>query len=183
MTRQLNDTAGNGEATRSLLNPSDLRHRHGTVLVLNGDVPCLRPATLRRFLRYHLAESAAATVLTARMTDPAGYGRIVRSSGTSNGGALLRIVEHKDATDDERAIDEVNSGLFCFEREALFESLARADRDNAQKEYYLTDVVASLREDGHEVRAFCVDDAQEVAGINDVRELEDVRRYFDGVRG
>lgn len=143
----------------------------GTVVILNGDVPALRAGTLRRFIDEHRASGAAATVLTARMDDPAGYGRVVRAAD----GALARIVEHKDATAEERAIDEVNAGLYCFERRLLFDTLARTGRDNAQNEYYLTDVVGLLNRDGMRVTAFCVDDAREVAGVNTVAELDAAR--------
>ena len=148
----------------------------GTVLVLNGDVPCLRPDTLSEFIGIHNDSGAAATVLTARMEDPSGYGRIVRDDD----GALNRIVEHSDADADVLRIDEINSGLFCFGARALFSALGRTDRDNAQNEYYLTDVVAAMRASGLSVGAHCVRDNREVAGVNNVDELESVRRYFEG---
>jgi bifunctional UDP-N-acetylglucosamine pyrophosphorylase/glucosamine-1-phosphate N-acetyltransferase len=150
----------------------------GTVMVLNGDVPCLRADTLRDFAGYHAAERAAGTVLTAVLPDASGYGRIVRASDDS----LLKIVEHKDATPEELGIREINSGLFCFDKKSLFEALHGLDRDNAQAEYYLTDVVELMRDKGLEVRAYRVEDEQEVSGVNDVDELEDIRRYFEESR-
>ncbi|UCH83014.1 MAG: NTP transferase domain-containing protein, partial [Candidatus Latescibacterota bacterium] len=106
----------------------------GTIVVLNGDVPGLTAETIERFAGYHDAENAAATVLTATVEDPTGYGRIVRGPE----GELLRIVEEKDATEGEKKIREINSGLFCFDKSGLFDALKSTNRDNAQKEYYLT---------------------------------------------
>jgi bifunctional UDP-N-acetylglucosamine pyrophosphorylase/glucosamine-1-phosphate N-acetyltransferase len=148
----------------------------GTVLVLNGDVPCLRTETVRRFVDYHRSEGAAATVLSAELDDPTGYGRIVRGDG----GDLLAIVEQKDADEATKRIREINSGLFCFDKELLFDALAATGRDNAQNEYYLTDTIELLRSMGKPVRAFCVDDSQEVAGVNTDAELEGIRSYIKG---
>lgn len=147
----------------------------GTVIVLNGDVPCLRSKTIEDFARYHDAERAAATVLTAVIADPAGYGRIVRGEGDT----LERIVEEKDAGEKEKLIDEINSGLFCFDKEKLFGALSATDRDNAQTEYYLTDVIGVLRGRGERVRAWRADDPWEVSGVNTERELAAVRAYFE----
>lgn len=148
---------------------------NGTVVVLNGDVPCLKPETIRRFVEYHSSERAAATVLTAVMDDATGYGRILRAAD----GSLLKIVEHKDCDEAQLRIKEINSGLFCFENERLFAALDETDRDNAQNEYYLTDVVEWLNDKGFKVGAYCVDDTNEVAGVNNVRELEEVRKFFE----
>lgn len=145
----------------------------GTVVVLNGDVPGLRPVTIQRFLEYHIAQEAVATVMTATLADSTGYGRIVRD-GT---GRLLRIVEERDATDSERAIREVNSGLFCFSAAELFPALHRVTRRNAQNEYYLTDVIGLLASEGKPVAAWCIEDPREVAGVNNPDELDAVRRF------
>ena len=146
----------------------------GTAVVLAGDVPGLRAKTLRGFIEEHEASGATATVLTVRLPDPTGYGRIVRDADDS----LLRIVEHRDASEAERALDEVNSGLFCFDAEKLFDTLSRAGRDNAQNEYYLTDAIEMMRSAGMPVRAHRVDDSREVAGVNTLDELESSRRYI-----
>jgi UDP-N-acetylglucosamine diphosphorylase/glucosamine-1-phosphate N-acetyltransferase len=145
----------------------------GTIVVLNGDVPGLKTETIRRFIEYHRASGYAATVLTARLPDPTGYGRIVRD----HAGRLSRIVEHKDGSERERAIDEINSGLFCFEARDLSATLARLTRGNTQNEYYLTDVIGLLAAGGRPVGAYCVDDWREVSGVNDLDELEAARRF------
>jgi bifunctional UDP-N-acetylglucosamine pyrophosphorylase/glucosamine-1-phosphate N-acetyltransferase len=150
-----------------------LAGRPGHVVVLNGDVPGLRAQTIRRFVAYHAAESASATVLTAVLGDPAGYGRIVRDAQRR----LLRIVEDRDATAEERAIREINSGLFCFRTQELFPALQRVTRRNVQNEYYLTDVIGLLASEGRRVAAWCIEDAREVAGVNNPDELDAVRRF------
>ena len=144
-----------------------------TIVVLNGDVPGLRPATIRAFIDYHQHERAVATVLTAVLDDATGYGRIVRDAQ----GHLLRIVEEKDASDSERAIREINSGLFCFEALELFPALKRVTRRNAQNEYYITDVIGLLQAEGKRVAAWPIEDAREVAGVNNPDELDAVRRF------
>lgn len=154
-----------------------LKGFEGTVIVLNGDVPCLRPETVRGFAEYHQSEGAAATVLTAELEIPAGYGRIVKDVD----GSLLGIVEEKDASDEIKRIREINSGLFCFDKTLLFEALKNTGRDNAQKEYYLTDVIAVLRDRGEKVRTYRVDDPWEVSGVNNEEELNAVRSYFEGL--
>ena len=108
--------------------------------------------------------------------DASGYGRIVRSNDNS----LLKIVEHKDADDAELKIKEINSGMFCFSSEALFAALDVTNRENAQNEYYLTDVIELMNNEGCTVGAFCVDESYEVAGVNNVSELEQIRKYFEG---
>jgi bifunctional N-acetylglucosamine-1-phosphate-uridyltransferase/glucosamine-1-phosphate-acetyltransferase GlmU-like protein len=148
----------------------------GTVVVLNGDVPCLRAETIRRFIEYHGECGAVATVLTAVLDDPAGYGRIVKDGDDS----LMEIIEEKDADDATKRIREVNSGLFCFDKVALFRSLKSIGRRNAQGEYYLTDVVRAIGKRGGRVRAYLLDDANEVAGVNTDRDLESVRKRVRG---
>ncbi len=148
----------------------------GTVVVLNGDVPCLRSETIREFVRYHRDQGSVATTLTAVLDDPIGYGRIVKGGD----GSLRGIVEEKDADEATRQIKEINAGIFCFERDRLFDALRSIDRGNAQNEYYVTDVIEVLRESGDTVRAFRVEDVQEVAGVNTDRELESIRSYLRG---
>jgi bifunctional UDP-N-acetylglucosamine pyrophosphorylase / glucosamine-1-phosphate N-acetyltransferase len=156
----------------------ELSGHAGTIIVLNGDVPGLRPATIREFVDYHGAQQAAATVLTATLPDPAGYGRIVRDEA----GRLLRIVEHRDASEEELAIREINSGLFCFSASGLFAALHRVTPRNAQNEYYLTDVIGLLASEGKQVAAWRIEDPREVAGVNNPEELDAVRKFVTDQR-
>ncbi|MGI8710190.1 MAG: bifunctional UDP-N-acetylglucosamine diphosphorylase/glucosamine-1-phosphate N-acetyltransferase GlmU [Acidimicrobiales bacterium] len=137
------------------------------VLVLPGDMPLLRPATIAELVAIHRHTDAACTVLTARVPDPGSYGRVVRGKDDQ----VVRIVERADATPEELAIDEINTAVYCFRRSVLAPALRRLDPDNAQGEYYLTDVVAVLREAGYRVGALTVDDAAEGEGINDRLQL------------
>ena len=139
----------------------------GDVVVLPGDTPLLRPETLARLVDEHRLSGAACTLLTARLADPTGYGRVVRGRD----GNVVRIVEQADATDDERAIDEVNTGIYCFRRGLLAPSLRRLTPDNAQGEYYLTDVVGVLADAGHPVVSIVSDDPVETQGVNDRVQL------------
>lgn len=139
----------------------------GDVLVLTADTPLLRAATLARLVAEHRASDAAATVLTARFADPTGYGRIVRGRD----GHVVGIVEQADASPEEAAIDEINTGIFCFRRSLLAPALRRIVPDNAQGEYYLTDVVGVLADAGHRVGSVVADDPDETHGINDRAQL------------
>jgi bifunctional UDP-N-acetylglucosamine pyrophosphorylase / glucosamine-1-phosphate N-acetyltransferase len=141
----------------------------GTLLLLPGDVPLLWSSTLKRLLEHHTATAAAATVLTARLADATGYGRIVRHEGR-----IARIVEHRDASPAERLIDEVNTSIYAFALEGLFPALHRVASDNAQGEYYLTDLIGLFRAEGRRVETFTSDDASEVRGINSRAELAEV---------
>ncbi len=138
----------------------------GDLLLLCGDVPLIRAATLERLLTYHRTEGAAVTVLTAELDDASGYGRIVR-----DGDDLAAIVEEKDANPEQKAIREINTGLYVFSAPYVFEALQDVGCDNAQGEYYLTDVVAAARRNGHRVRALVVDDVVETLGVNDRSQL------------
>jgi bifunctional UDP-N-acetylglucosamine pyrophosphorylase/glucosamine-1-phosphate N-acetyltransferase len=149
----------------------------GDVLVVSGDVPLLNAATLTNFIAAHRERAAAATVLSAFPTDVTGYGRIIRSDD----GTFDRIVEHKDATDDERAVDETNAGVYLFGLSELRDQLARVTTDNVQGEKYLTDVIGLLRAAGSEVRAVPVADAWLVAGINDRAQLSDTAAKLNAV--
>ena len=138
-----------------------------TVLILNGDVPTLRADTLKRFVGQHRRRKAVLSVLTAEIPDATGYGRIVRDAK----GNFARIVEHRDASDSEREIREINSGIYCADRETLLKVLRRVRPTNAQGEYYITDAVQPLVEAGQRVIAWCHDDAEEVLGVNGREEL------------
>lgn len=138
------------------------------VLILSGDVPLLSVNTLRAFISHHTSHNAALSVLTTIVDAPTGYGRIVRNVK----GAMTRIVEEKDATDDERSIHEINSGIYLVHNDVLFDALDRVKNANAQGEFYLTDIVSILLEDGERVEAFVASDSTEVHGINTLADLE-----------
>jgi bifunctional UDP-N-acetylglucosamine pyrophosphorylase/glucosamine-1-phosphate N-acetyltransferase len=146
----------------------------GTLVVLNGDTPLLRRETLEAFIAYHRGAGNTATVLSALLDDPSGYGRIVRGDS----GAFERIMEHRDATEELRGIREINSGIFCFECPDLFSALKHLDRRNVQGEYYLTDVMAILKAHGKRIDAYLSDRYEEVLGINDIEQLEAAERLL-----
>jgi bifunctional UDP-N-acetylglucosamine pyrophosphorylase/glucosamine-1-phosphate N-acetyltransferase len=151
---------GTGHAL--LQTKESLRGFSGTVLLLCGDTPLLKAASLQTLYREHLASSAAATVLTAVPADPYGYGRILRDDG----GGVCGIVEQKDATPEQAKIGEINTGIYCFEAGPLFAALDGLSCNNAQQEYYLTDVLAILARSHQKVGAVQVGDFEETLGIN-----------------
>jgi bifunctional UDP-N-acetylglucosamine pyrophosphorylase/glucosamine-1-phosphate N-acetyltransferase len=168
---------GTGHAL--LQTESILAGRTGTVLLLYGDVPLLRASTLEQLLERHHAERAAATVLTAELDEPYGYGRIVRDAS----GRIERIVEERDASGPEQAIREINSGIYAFSLVNLFDALRGLATDNAQGEYYLTDLVAAYRRRGLTVETLRLDDETELRGVNSRLDLADLSRVmFDRTR-
>jgi len=151
----------------------------GTILVLPGDMPLLTVETIERLLNHHKAASAAATLLTAIVDNPAGYGRVLRQRGR-----VARIVEDRDATDDQKKINEIGTSVYCFDARRLWSALAEVRPDNDQGEYYLTDVVAILSRAGATVEAVTVADPSEAQGVNDRKQLAAVavvqrRRILD----
>jgi bifunctional UDP-N-acetylglucosamine pyrophosphorylase / glucosamine-1-phosphate N-acetyltransferase len=146
-----------------------LAGRTGTVVLLSGDVPMLRAATVRRLLRTHQEAGAAATVVTAVVERPYGYGRIVRT-----GEAITRIVEERDASPAERQIREINSGIYAFDLAPLFETIRSIAAKNAQGEYYLTDLIAIYRQRNLAVETLVIDNAAEVRGVNTRSELAEM---------
>ena len=165
---------GTGDAVAVALTafPDDLADadpeaEDGDLLVVPGDTPLLRPQTLAALVKAHRQSDAAATLLTAVLQDPTGYGRIVRGKDDR----VRRVVEHKDATPEERAIDEINTSIYCFRRSVLAPALRRLTPDNAQGEYYLTDVIGVLHDAGYNVVSMVAADAMETAGINDRAQL------------
>lgn len=161
---------GTGHAVRVAL--ADLAARgadisSGPVVVLTADTPLLTGASVRHLLDSHSHQGASATMLTAHLADPTGYGRVVRDGD----GAVLSIVEHRDATADQLLITEINSGMYAFDGRLLLESLTKITTDNAQGEEYLTDVIAILREESHPVSAAVCADATEIMGVNDRVQL------------
>lgn len=139
----------------------------GEVMVLCGDTPLLSSETLAGLLKEHRQAAAAATVLTARVPNPSGYGRIIRSAS----GALEKIVEEKDAHAPEKAVAEINTGAYVFAAEALLDVLKRLSNKNAQGEYYLTDCIALLIGKGLTVSSFCLEDYRHALGVNDRSQL------------
>lgn len=139
----------------------------GDVVVLPGDTPLVQPTTIAALVDEHRLSGAACTLLTVRMDDPTGYGRVVRDRE----GRVRRIVEERDANEAERAIDEVNTGIYVFRRGLLAPALRRLTPDNSQAELYVTDVVEVLAEAGHQVVSVVADDAREMQGVNDRAQL------------
>ncbi|MGG7573377.1 bifunctional UDP-N-acetylglucosamine diphosphorylase/glucosamine-1-phosphate N-acetyltransferase GlmU [Streptomyces sirii] len=148
----------------------------GTVIVVCGDTPLLTGETLRRLGDTHAADKNAVTVLSAEVPDATGYGRIVRDADT---GAVTTIVEHKDASDAQRAIREINSGVFAFDARLLVDALGKVRTDNSQGEEYLTDVLGIVREAGHRVGAAVAGDHREILGINNRVQLAEARRLLN----
>jgi bifunctional UDP-N-acetylglucosamine pyrophosphorylase / glucosamine-1-phosphate N-acetyltransferase len=146
-----------------------LRGKTGTVLLLSGDVPLLRAETVRALIEHHVSRGAAATVLTAAVERPEGYGRIVREDG-----AISAIVEHKDASAEVRAIAEINSGVYAFDLAPLFDALRQVGSANAQGEYYLPDLVRIYRGQGRTVETVRLSDPREILGVNSRKELAEV---------
>lgn len=139
----------------------------GDVLILPGDTPLLRSATVGALLTAHRESQAALTVLTAIVDDPSGYGRVVRAKDAT----VARIIEERDATSTEREITEVNTSIMVVRKSLLGPALRRVDRQNAQNQYYLTDLVAVLHDAGHVTQSVMLDDAAEAQGVNDRLQL------------
>jgi bifunctional UDP-N-acetylglucosamine pyrophosphorylase/glucosamine-1-phosphate N-acetyltransferase len=150
----------------------------GTVVLLSGDVPLLRASTLRDLVAHHAASGAAATVLTAVVDDPQGYGRIIRDFGQG----IVGIIEHKDATEDQRRIREINSGIYAFDLAPLFGALKEIGSTNAQGEYYLPDLVTIYRERGLRVETVTAGDPEEILGVNSRKELAELTAILRGRR-
>jgi bifunctional UDP-N-acetylglucosamine pyrophosphorylase / glucosamine-1-phosphate N-acetyltransferase len=159
-----------GTAHALLTTEAALEGARGTLVLLSGDVPLLSMKTLTTLVDRHTSTSAAATVVTAVVDDPRGYGRIVRMD-RSAGEQIARIVEDKDATPAERGIREINSGIYAFALEGLFDAVRRVASENAQHEYYLPDLVAIYRQRGQRVETVIVSNPDEIRGINSRSEL------------
>ncbi|MBB5174908.1 bifunctional UDP-N-acetylglucosamine diphosphorylase/glucosamine-1-phosphate N-acetyltransferase GlmU [Texcoconibacillus texcoconensis] len=140
-----------------------LSEEKGTTLVLCGDTPLITSETMENLILHHESVGAKATILTAEVSDPTGYGRLVRNEE----GFVEKIVEHKDASIEERKITEINTGTYCFDNEFLFSALKRIDNDNVQGEYYLPDVIEILKRECEKISAYATNDPEETMGIND----------------
>lgn len=144
-----------------------LRGKQGHVIILYGDTPLIKGETIKMALDQHIQNDDSVTILTTELEDPTGYGRIVRDAN----GNVVRIVEHKDANDQEKTIKEINPGIYCFKIVHLLDALARLDNSNSQGEYYLTDTIEILIRANHKVSSLKIKDATELQGINDRQQL------------
>ncbi len=161
---------GTGDAVGVALtafSAEELDAAEADILVLPGDTPLLRSSTIAELVRVHRETDSACTLLTATIADPTGYGRVVRGRDDR----VERVVEHSDATDAELAIREVNTSIYCFRASVLGPALRRLSPQNAQGEYYLTDVIEVLSSAGYRVSAVVADDAAETSGVNDRLQL------------
>lgn len=163
---------GTGHAV--MISRDALASQGGLLIVLYGDCPLLASATLQALVDQQAASSAAATVITTELADPAGYGRIIFGKN----GAIREIVEQKAATPEQLKIRFINSGIYCFRADLLWKHIAEIRPDNPAREYFLTDIAAILTRDGHEVRAMNVADSQQLLGINTRAELAAVDKIF-----
>ena len=146
----------------------------GKTVILCGDVPLLKPSTIKSLIENHIATGAAITVLTTIPPDPLGYGRIVKDAN----GNIAKIVEQRDATDVEKQIGEINTGIYCADTPLLFDALGKVKNNNDQKEYYLTDIVEIACREGRIVKPHIVPDYVEVMGINTPDELSRAGLYL-----
>ncbi|HEX6716964.1 MAG TPA: bifunctional UDP-N-acetylglucosamine diphosphorylase/glucosamine-1-phosphate N-acetyltransferase GlmU [Pyrinomonadaceae bacterium] len=156
---------GTGDAVESAR--SMLEHSDSLVLVLSGDVPMIRVETLKKFIEHHNTAGATCSILSVRLENPTGYGRIIRDES----GSFQKIVEQRDATDEQRQVREINSGIYCFEAKDLFQALRKIEPKNDQGEYYLTDVPEIILASGGTVSVYVHNDAREVYGVNTRAEL------------
>ena len=164
---------GTGHAVMQAEN--QLGNFQGEVLILSGDAPLVNALTLQNLIAFHHARNAVATVLTADMVDPTGYGRVIRQNESD---IVLKIVEQKDASAEELVVREINSGIYVFNAPVLFEALAVITTDNAQNEYYLTDVFSICFQSGKRVCAFKTDNPDEIIGINTPEQLKEAERLL-----
>ncbi len=177
-----NPQMGTGHAV--MVCKSELAGLEGPVLVLAGDGPLIRPETLQQLIETHQASEAACTLATSILPEPGGYGRIMRDQA----GNLVGIVEALDASDEQRAIREVNVSIYCFDAAALRDVISRLKNDNAKGEYYLTDALGLLAADGRKIAAVAAVPPQDVLSINTLDELQEVsdimaaRMAAEGVR-
>ncbi|MGG3468397.1 bifunctional UDP-N-acetylglucosamine diphosphorylase/glucosamine-1-phosphate N-acetyltransferase GlmU [Neobacillus pocheonensis] len=153
----------------------NLEGKDGVTIVVCGDTPLIKSETMESLFQHHEKLGAKATILTAKIDDPTGYGRIIRNEN----GLVEKIVEHKDATEEERKVNEINTGTYCFDNAALFEALKNVSNDNVQGEYYLPDVIEILKKQGEVVTAYQTKTIEETLGVNDrvaLSEAEGIMR-------
>ena len=167
-----NEQKGTGHAV--MQTQDILRDFQGNVLILSGDVPLLSSVTLNKFIEFHYESGSDLSVLSTNAPNPYGYGRIIRDSNNK----FLKIVEEKDATADEKEINEINSGVYFVKSSILFEALSSVSDNNAQGEYYLTDIIEILHNRGFKVEAFPGAVFEELQGVNSPDDLSMVSEYF-----
>ncbi len=148
-----------------------------TLLILSGDVPLIQAKTLKEFLEFHSSGKNALSLISTKVPNPQGYGRIIRNSQ----GKMTAIVEDKDLTEDLHSIDEINSGIYVFDTNGLMDCLRQIGNQNAQKEYYLTDSVRIYLENGKKTDAFRIENYQEVTGINTFEELRELENSLQTI--
>ena len=158
---------GTGHAVMQAL---DFVGDEGEIIILNGDVPLITGETIEKMLKFHRKKRNAATVLSALVDNPFGYGRIVRDESKH----FVKIVEQKDATDEEKRIQEINSGMYVFEADRLKEALSQITNNNTQNEYYLTDTIEILLQGGHNVDALAITTPDDILGVNSREQLAEV---------
>lgn len=151
-----------------------LEGAEGTTVILCGDTPLITGSTIKKLLAFHEQNGTSVTVLTALLNDPTGYGRIIRGSD----GDVIEIVEHKDATDEQKKINEISTGIFCFDNKKLFEALKQVNNDNVQEEYYLPDALGILKNAGEKVSGFVADAHEETLGVNDRSALSEAEKIM-----
>ena len=167
-----NEQMGTGHAVMQTID--NLKDFQGNVLILSGDVPLLSSGTLSKFIGFHFESGADLTVLSTIAPNPYGYGRIIRDSEND----FLKIVEEKDATADEKEINEINSGVYFVKSSILFDALGSVSDNNAQGEYYLTDIIEILHKRGYKVMAFPGAVFEELQGVNSPDDLAMITEYF-----
>lgn len=152
-----------------------LRNYQGDVLVLSGDVPLLRKETIAQLRDHHRETNAVGTILTAILDDPTGYGRVLRNKNQN----VVKIIEQKDADEEQRAVKEINSGIYIFDAKYLYEALQHINPHNAQNEYYLTDVFGYFWNHHFIISAVSADDFNEIRGVNTLEQLAEAEKVLD----
>jgi len=164
---------GTGHAVK--MAEENFKNCEGEVFILCGDVPLLKPETLEKMLESHHNNKAFCTVLTMILDDPGKYGRMIRDKNNQ----IHKIVEFKDASEEQRQVKEVNSGIYCFDIQALFKALQKINNNNEQHEYYLTDVLEIFYNENKRIDAIVLDDVSEAAGVNSQEQLAELECEFN----
>ncbi len=165
----------NGTGHAVMMTEREFTDFHGNIVVLPGDVPLLKAKTIKNLIKTHVQNNAAATVLTAKLDNPKGYGRIIRDRD----GFVEKIVEQKDATEEEKTVNEINSGIFCFDSKKLFQTLPFINNNNSQNELYLTDTLEIFKNKGYKIAAVVAENPIEISGINSQKQLEKLESILE----